>query len=133
MLNGAADKPRRAGKAAGFSARSRLHPLVVRRFAPNQQRMYPPPVVAGAKRPRQRPSSAAGLPERSGGKSVGWSALLGILTRAPTGLLRRQEALELGNGIAPQPRIDLLVLYWAMMIDRESDKPSAVLNGELMI
>jgi len=43
------------GKAVGFAARSRLHPLVVRREAPNKQRMaIRRPVVAGAKRPRQR-------------------------------------------------------------------------------
>lgn len=55
-------------------------------------------------------------------------ALLGIL--AGTGGCTEEV---LGNSIAPQPRIDLLVLCWAMMIYRESDKPSAVLNGEPVI
>jgi len=48
------------GKAVGFAARSRLHPLVVRREAPNKQRMaIRRPVVAGAKRPRQRTNQPA--------------------------------------------------------------------------
>ncbi|MFZ1642257.1 MAG: hypothetical protein WAV07_12680, partial [Candidatus Contendobacter sp.] len=46
---------REGGKAEGFDGRCRLDPLVVRREAPNKQRMLiRRPVVAGAKRPRQQ-------------------------------------------------------------------------------
>jgi len=56
-IGDAAAAPIRRGSAASgeasllADARCRLNPLVVRRFAPNDQRMISAAIVAGAKRP----------------------------------------------------------------------------------
>ena len=63
--NGAADKPRRAGKPQAFPPGVGLIRVVVRREAPSNRRMaIRRPVVAGAKRPRQRLASAARVARR---------------------------------------------------------------------
>ena len=55
--NRAADKPRKAVKPQAFPPEVGLIRVVVRRFAPRKQRIaIRRPIVAGAKRPRQRSS-----------------------------------------------------------------------------
>ena len=60
LSNGAADKPRKAGKPQAFSPGVGLIRVVVRRFAPRKQRMpSAAPLSRARKRPRQRLRSPA--------------------------------------------------------------------------
>lgn len=80
VINGAANKPQQGKKLQVFPPEAIFILMIVQREAPNKQQMaICRLVVAGAMRPRQRPSSATTTPERSGGVVVGWNLMLDLM------------------------------------------------------